>query len=215
MSEEVKRRLIEYGLATEDKIVKISPLLTYKFQPSSKHKNYFLYLSRITPYKRQDLAIRAFLKSKAKDKYKLIIAGFVEDKEYFEKLQSLARGHKNIEILTNLSDKEVTNLYRNAYATLFLPINEDTGLVPLESFAFGKPVIAVNEGGPKEFVKNYENGFLVEANESDIASAIDRIINKKVYRKLTNNIIKNKGYAGDFDKEIKRVLSLSSNSNLF
>ncbi|MCW1293455.1 MAG: glycosyltransferase [Candidatus Rehaiarchaeum fermentans] len=213
ISEEVKRRLIDYNLATEEKIVKIPPLVQFKFNNSNNDKGYILYISRITRYKRQDLAIKAFLKSKASKKYNLIIAGYPEDKAYLEDLKKLSEGKENIKIITNLGDKEVVELYKNAHATIFLAKEEDTGLVPLESMAFGKPVIAVNEGGPREFIKDGINGLLVNADEKEIARAIDKIcFDKKLYSNLKSNIIKNKGYIHDFDSALKKAIESSINS---
>lgn len=207
ISEEVRQRIIKYGLAEESKIVLVPPYAP-KFNPSRVKGNYFLYISRFTPYKRQDLAIRAFLNTKAHllHNFRLVLAGSIEDKEYFNKIVEMAKGHPKIVILPNISEKELIKLYKNAYAVLFLPIQEDTGLVPLEAFAYGKPVIAVNEGGPKYVVRDGENGFLVNADEESIAFAIDLLLNKRLYAKLVRNIIKKKGYAGDFKSAIKKVL---------
>jgi glycosyltransferase involved in cell wall biosynthesis len=41
-------------------------------------------------------------------------------------------------------------------------LNEDLGIVPLEAMAFGKPVIAVNRGGPTETIQHEVQGFLEE-----------------------------------------------------
>ncbi len=206
ISKEVKQRIISYGLSEANKIALVSPLAP-KFNPSNHSGNYFLYVSRFTPYKRQDLAIRAFLGSKATMlNYRLVLAGSVEDKKYFEKIKQMAAKYPSIIIMPNVSDKELKKLYKNAYAVLFLPIQEDTGLVPLEAFAYGKPVIAVNEGGPKYIVKDGENGYLVNADEDNIALAIDLLLHKPTYKKLVHNIVKHHGYAGDFKSEIKEAL---------
>ncbi|EQD58487.1 Glycosyl transferase, group 1 domain protein [mine drainage metagenome] len=48
---------------------------------------------------------------------------------------------------------------------MYTPINEDYGLVPLEAMASGKPVIAVNEGGPRSTIVNGKTGFLVNSED--------------------------------------------------
>ena len=45
---------------------------------------------------------------------------------------------------------------------LFPSLNEDWGIVPLEAMAFGKPVLAVNRGGPTESVADGETGALLD-----------------------------------------------------
>ncbi len=136
-------------------------------------RKYFFYPSRISPNKRQDFAIRAFLEAKNRLKgYQLIISGAVSQdrafQEYYEKIKKMVSNEPSIKILVNVSDSEQKELYSNATAVLYPPINEDYGLVPLEAMASGKPVIAVNEGGPKETIENGKTGFLVN-NEREMA----------------------------------------------
>ncbi len=100
----------------------------------------------------------------------------------------MAGRDKSIMIKKNISDKELDKYYSECYATLFLAINEDTGLVPLESFSYGKPVISVNEGGPREFIVNEVNGLLVSADPKEIANALDKISDKRVYKNLVYGV---------------------------
>lgn len=183
-SNEVKERLVNYGLINEERIFNLGPHVNYsKIKKGGKTEKIIFYPSRFIKYKRQDLAIKAFnLSDMPKNGFKLILGGFAEDKKYFESLKKLES--KNVIIKENLSEKELTDFYRKCYATLFLAINEDTGLTPLESLAYGKPVISVNEGGPREFIKNGENGLLVNADEKSIADALNRTLDKKLYAKL-------------------------------
>ncbi|MCL4372843.1 glycosyltransferase family 4 protein [Candidatus Parvarchaeota archaeon] len=183
-SNEVKERLVNYGLMDSGRIFNLGPHVNYlKIKKADKIEKIIFYPSRFIRYKRQDLAIKAFnLSNMPKNGFKLVLGGFAEDRKYFESLKKLET--KNIIVKENLSEKELTELYRKSYATLFLAINEDTGLTPLESLAYGKPVISVNEGGPKEFIKDEENGLLVNADEMSIADALNKILNKKFYAKL-------------------------------
>jgi glycosyltransferase involved in cell wall biosynthesis len=93
-----------------------------------------------------------------------VIAGMVDRKSesYFARLRKLAGGPENgIEFRTSVSDDELAELYHTCYATLFTAFNEDWGIVPLESMSFGKPVIATDSGGPREYMVDGSNGFLV------------------------------------------------------
>jgi glycosyltransferase involved in cell wall biosynthesis len=54
--------------------------------------------------------------------------------------------------------------YERCSAVLFTAFNEDLGLTPMEAMARGKPVIAVNRGGPREVVEHEVTGYLVEAD---------------------------------------------------
>ncbi|MGC8533059.1 MAG: glycosyltransferase family 4 protein [Candidatus Parvarchaeum sp.] len=193
-SNEVKERLVNYKLMNKERIFNLGPHVNYsKIKKGGKTEKIIFYPSRFIRYKRQELAIKAFnLSNMPKKGFKLVLGGFVEDREYFESLKRLESKH--IIVKENLSEKELTDLYRKCYITLFLAINEDTGLTPLESLAYGKPVISVNEGGPKEFIKNEVNGLLVNADERSVADALDKVLDKKLYAKLVDGAKKSIRY---------------------
>ncbi len=135
-------------------------------------KKYFLYPSRISPNKRQDYAIEAFKEFRKNKKfrdYKLIILGDIsKDRFYYEyylKVMKLAAETGNVTVAGGVSEPELIDFYSKSTAVLYTPFNEDYGLVPLEAMASGKPVIAVNEGGPKETIIDGKTGFLANSKE--------------------------------------------------
>ena len=208
-SNEVKERLVNYKLMDKERIFNLGPHVNYsKIKKGGKTEKIIFYPSRFIKYKRQELAIKAFnLSEMPKKGFKLVLGGFAEDREYFESLKKLES--KNIIVKENLSEKELTDLYKKSYLTLFLAINEDTGLTPLESLAYGKPVISVNEGGPKEFIKNEQNGLLVNADERSIADALNRVLDKKLYTKLRKGAENSTRYDEKrFMKNLEEAVSL-------
>jgi glycosyltransferase involved in cell wall biosynthesis len=131
---------------------------------------YFFYPSRISPNKRQEYVIRAFAEfKKAHRGYRLILAGSVSrdrsHQDYYEKISEMAKSVKDVQIMDNVGDDQLLEYYSLATAVLYAPIDEDYGLVPLEAMASAKVIIAVNEGGPKETVKDFKTGFLVNSEE--------------------------------------------------
>jgi glycosyltransferase involved in cell wall biosynthesis len=140
---------------------------------NESYKNYFFYPSRITPEKNFEMAIESFEKLRRENekykKYELIIAGSIqkerkEHMKYLEKLQRIKK--ENVKILIDVSEEKLIELYKNCLCVLFTPLNEDFGIVPLEAMSCEKPVIAINEGGPKETVIHGETGYLVnDVNE--------------------------------------------------
>jgi glycosyltransferase involved in cell wall biosynthesis len=54
--------------------------------------------------------------------------------------------------------------------------NEPFGIVALEGWAAGKPVVATTAGGPTEFVWHDVNGFLVDANPGGLAHGIGSLL---------------------------------------
>jgi glycosyltransferase involved in cell wall biosynthesis len=131
---------------------------------------YFFYPSRISPNKRQEYVIKAFSEFKKRHKgYKLVIAGAVSQdrshQEYYKQILELAKRTKDVKIIENIGEDQMIMHYSRATAVLYAPMNEDYGLVPLEAQASSKVIIAVNEGGPRETVKEFKTGFLVNSEE--------------------------------------------------
>ena len=73
------------------------------------------------------------------------------------------------------TESELLEAYRSSYCLLFPSLNEDWGMTPLEAMSFGKPVIAVNQGGPKESVVDGVTGYLVSPEPGAFADAMARL----------------------------------------
>ena len=156
----------------------ISPGIDYARYSNKDDDKFFFYPSRFSPNKRQEMAISAFGEFSRRIKgYKLVLAGPVsKDKfysDYYKTVEALAHSVGNVNILHNIGDRELIELYSRCTAVLYPPINEDFGIVPLEAMASAKPVIAMNDGGPKETVRNA--GILVKG-VSQMAAAMKRIV---------------------------------------
>lgn len=59
-------------------------------------------------------------------------------------------------------DRELLALIRGAIATIYIPVDEDFGMSPVESMACGTPVVGVNEGGLRETVLPWKTGWLID-----------------------------------------------------
>ena len=134
----------------------------------SGQENYYLSTARLEPYKRVDRLVKAFLEMPDK---KLIVSS--SGSEYF-RLKRIANNANNILFTGWISDKRVRELISKSIATLYIPIDEDFGMSPVESMAAGKPVIGVQEGGIRETVLHDETGILLEADPS-IEMIIDAV----------------------------------------
>lgn len=77
------------------------------------------------------------------------------------------------------SDYELSRLYSSSKITICISRNEPFGLIPLESMACETPVIALNEGGYKETIKNDLTGFLTSDDPGKIAELIDKLLMSK------------------------------------
>lgn len=113
-----------------------------------------------------------------------------------KKLQKQYTELKNVVYFDWVEDSELFKLIANAKALLFLGV-EDFGLVALESTYLGTPVIALNEGGVKEIVKNGVNGYLIDSTDSEeISEAYKRVVGRKWH------ITRMRSYAEGYSKEL-------------
>ncbi|MFH8080750.1 MAG: glycosyltransferase [Candidatus Aenigmatarchaeota archaeon] len=197
-SKNVAKRLKDfYGLDVE---VTHHPIEFKKYK-YSEPEDYYFAPGRFVKEKRIDLIIKAFKKMPNK---KLIIAGDGPERKY---LLNLARGCKNIKFVGAVEQEKMIELYSKCIATIYMPINEDYGLVPIESMASGKPCIAANEGGPKETIVHGKTGFLIEAKEDEIIKYVN-IMTKDLAKKMKDDCIER---AKEFDidifiKKIKKII---------
>jgi len=75
-----------------------------------------------------------------------------------------------------ISADKIRDLYRRSKIVVCLAHNEPFGSVPIEAFSAGVPVIAVNEGGHMETVKNGKNGILIPRNYKNLAQKINYLL---------------------------------------
>ncbi len=161
-SRNVARRVLHYyGREAE---VLHCPVDVDRFSIGSGGGDYFFIASRLLPYKRVDLAIRAA----AIAGVPLEIAGSGPAEGA---LRRLARGTRTT-VLGYVSDARMNVLLGGARAAI-LPGEEDFGLVPLEAAAAGRPTIAFRGGGALETVKEGETGaFFDDATPESLAATL-------------------------------------------
>ncbi len=174
-----------------------------------KKENIILSVGRFFPQlhsKNQGEMIRAFKKLKKISKkfvdYKLVLAGGLRDSDlsYFEGLKKLADNDPSIIFEVNISFDELYKLYgRSEYFWHFTGLGTDEkinpekvehlGITPLEAMASGCLTFCYKAGGPKELIKDNNNGFLF--------SNVDDLVNKMI-KVNSNETIQKKVIAREF-----------------
>lgn len=81
-----------------------------------------------------------------------------------------------MQLLGGVSDDQLVELYNQARVTLYAPVREPFGLVPLEAMACATPVVAVQEGGIPETVLSGQTGLLVPRDPQQFAAAVQRLL---------------------------------------
>lgn len=141
-------------------------------------EGYYLSTARLEPFKRVDRIIEAFKEMPEK---KLVVASGGSD---LGRLQDLAAGAANIDFTGWCSRGQLVSLVNSTIATIYIPVDEDFGMSPVESMAAGKPVIGVDEGGVSETVVDGETGILVSglATKDELIEAVNLLSAERALR---------------------------------
>lgn len=163
-SEHMSRRLTKlYGRDSE---VIYPPVEIDRFSFDPDKAEFYVVVSRLVPFKRIDLVVKAFAKMPRK---RLIVVG---DGPELESLQKLAGS--NTEFTGFLSTAEVNEYVSKARAFLFSSV-EPFGIAVVEAQAAGTPVIAYAGGAALEIVKQGQTGlFFHEQTPEAIIDAVNQ-----------------------------------------
>ena len=150
-----------------DSVIVYPPVDTKRFAPSpdGSHDDYFLIVSRLVPYKRIDLAVRAFTELGLP----LWIAGSGRDRASLE-----AMAGPRVRFLGRVPDEDLGRLLARCRAFVF-PGLEDFGIAPVQAMAAGRPVLAFAGGGALDYVVEGVTGTLFhEQTPASLADAVRR-----------------------------------------
>lgn len=154
------------------------------FRPLSLSKlNLVLSVGALNPNKGFDFLLHSLALIQARRRPCLVIVSNYADaleRGYLEKLA--IQLSVNVEFRTLISDDTLVRLYNQAMLTLYAPVMEPFGLVPLESMACGTPVVGVREGGVRESVLHGETGLLTERDPYDFAGAVGDLLDDPARR---------------------------------
>jgi len=148
-----------------------------------------LYVGSLAKHKGVHILIEAFKQVPQKDMRLNIVGRGIYDKE----LKKLAKGDERIFFHGRVSDEELGNYYKQADFLVMPSIWHETfGLVVLESFSYGTPVIGSKIGAIPELIKDGYNGYLFKPSDSNqlkiILSNLD--INSECYLNMRKDAYK-------------------------
>lgn len=184
-----------------DASVVFPPVEVDKFKLERNKKDYYITTSRQVNWKKLDLAIEAFLKN---GKKLVLVGGGAEH----QKLVELAGNAENIEFIPRISDPlELSKIVAEAKGFVF-PSLEPFGIAPIEALATGTPVLAFNQGGAQDYIKDGQNGiFFNEQSSVSILKAVEKF--EKIsfdHEKVSESVKKfsKENFKKNFEEEIKR-----------
>jgi len=165
--------------------------LTFRQTPGDKLVHY----GRIHTDKGTHLAIDVAKKA-GKD---LIIAGIIQDQNYFDTLIKPHINDSSITFIGPVNPAQRNALLKEASAVLHLnTIPERFGLVMAESMAAGVPVIAMDLGSCREVIADAQTGYLVNNVDEAVEAVgkLDLIDRKKCLQRVQENFTIDRMVAG-------------------
>ena len=166
--------LIKYGFK---KVYVVPPFIKHElFTPSEKKQNFTcLFLSRLNYHKGSDLipeiVRRAMLDIPG---ISVIIAG---NGLMSDEIREFANGYSNVEYMGYTDDDTRARLYSTSHVLLAPTRVEAFMLTGIEAMASGTPVISFHVPGPNDYIRDGENGFLVN-NVDEMVYAISEVFRR-------------------------------------
>ena len=180
-----------------------------QFTFKSKSKDYLIFFGRI----HHDKGVKEAIEIALKVGMKLILAGIIQDKNYFKRNIEPFLDNDLINYVGVAGPKKRDDLLGGAYA-LLNPINipEAFGLSVVEAMACGTPVISFNKGSMSEIILNGKTGFLVNSIEEAIKALkkID-IINRAECRRWVEKKFTIERMVNDYIKVYESILAKDKN----
>jgi glycosyltransferase involved in cell wall biosynthesis len=168
---------------------------------------YFLSYARLEDLKRIPLIIDAF--KELPDK-KLVICSSGPLAEW---VKEQTKKYPNIEYRGLVSNQELEDLVGGCIAGIYIPEEEDFGIIQCELMAAGKPVIGVAEGGLLETIIDGKTGVLIPANPTvnDLKKAVvemtpEKAIAMKLYAIKRAKEFDSKVFFEKMDNQIARLV---------
>jgi glycosyltransferase involved in cell wall biosynthesis len=146
--------------------------------------DFVLSVGAIHPCKGYDFLIRSLACIPAARRPRLVIVTNSAEARETQFLRTLAENlDVELELQLLLPEDELVLRYNQAQLTVYTPILEPFGLVPLESMACGTAVVGVREGGVRESVQHRQTGLLVDRDEGECAQAVLELLEDAAQRR--------------------------------
>jgi len=182
-----------------------------QFPFSGAEGEYLLFFGRIHP----DKGVYEAIKVAQRIGMKLVIAGIIQDQDYFAARVEPYVDGKTVEYLGSVGPDQRADVLGHALALLHLiSFDEPFGLSLIESMACGTPVIAFDRGSMPEIIRDGETGYIVEDIEHAVnAVASVQSIDRSACRKDVEQRFSHTRMARDYVDVYEKILNLGADND--
>jgi glycosyltransferase involved in cell wall biosynthesis len=145
-----------YGVPVDEIDVVHPPVDVDSFDANDERGDFWLFVGRLSAYKRADVAVRAFNDTGLR----LLVVGEGRERGALERIAS-----ENVVFAGRTDDATLRSLLASARGLVF-PAEDDFGIVCVEALASGAPVVALAAGGVFDIVRDGQEGVLVDVPEA-------------------------------------------------
>jgi len=139
--------------------------------------DYVLFAGRLSEEKGCYELVRAWISAGLGQFGRLLIAGDGPEEPRLRKVLAATDGEHRVEILGGRRPNEILELMKSARAVVIPSVwHEPFGLVAIEAYSCGRPVIAARRGALQEIVVPGETGWLFEIESEDDTSVALRAV---------------------------------------
>ena len=132
--------------------------------------DYALTVGRLDGWKRAELPVEALAHA---PQARLVVVGQGPEEQRLKRIVSERSLEDRVRFVRDADEEELIALYAGTRLVVVAPAGEDLGYVPLEAFLSGKPVLTTEDaGGPLEFVRHGETGFVVPPSAEALGAAM-------------------------------------------
>ena len=177
----------------------------FAFQPNPGE--FLLFFGRI----HHEKGTRECIEIARKTGMKLILAGIIQDREYFEQQVKPCLDDDRIVYVGSVGPEKRNELLGSAYALLH-PINFDEpfGLSVIEAMACGTPVVAIHRGSMPEIIWDGVTGFLA-ADVTEMVTCVPKIkdIDRLQCRKWVEGRFSVSRMVDDYVRVYEKILKIT------
>jgi len=190
----------------------------FNFNENIKKENQILFVAKLDKqhyFKGLENLINAFSKINNIDNIKLKIIGNGDMLKYYKNVIVGAHCNAPIEFKTEVNDEELKQEYQKSICTILPSTTKEEafGLVLIESFACGTPVVAANLPGVRSLTEN-NRGLICELNNiNSLKEQLEKMLNmyfdnQEEYKKMQINCISSIKEKYNWESVIERLLTI-------